>query len=167
MKNKFVSSICVFIFGAALGILSKLLDIHTQIFGNLFSELPIWILLGTLISIYSCSPQKAACNVFLFCIGMLSTYYITAEITHSVYGYTYIKFWSVFSCICPIFAYFTWKTKEKGFFPKVISIGIVCVSVFCSLFLFSLDIFDCIINMVLVYFLFFHKINRENNKSSA
>lgn len=160
-------SIGVFFFGACLGVFSKLFDIHTQVLGNLFSEFPIWILLGVLLSIYSRSPKQAAWNLFLFCIGMLPAYYITAEITHSVYGYAYIKGWAVFACICPIFAYFTWMAKEKGIFPIIIRFGIVCVSLFCSIFLFSLDVFDCIIHIVLVYFLFIHKIKRTRSESSA
>ena len=96
-------------------------------------------------------------NVFLFSIGMLITYYLTAHITHSVYGWTFIKGWTIFACISPIFAYFTWMTKEKGILPIIIRIGISGVSIFCSLFLFTVNIFDLIINLVLIYFLFLKK----------
>lgn len=156
----------MFFIGAMLGVLSKLFDIHTEILGNLFSEFSIWILLGTLISIHSGTKKKAAWNMFTFCAGMLLTYYITAEITDSVYGSTYIKGWSVFACLCPVFAYFTWMTKEKGIFPKIISLGIIGVSLFCSLFLFSLNIFDFIINAALIYVLFIKKIDRTAQDNS-
>ena len=136
MKNKIFNPIFMFVIGATLGVASKLFDIHTKILGNIFSEFAIWILLGTIISIYSEDKKKAMINVFLFSIGMLITYYLTAHITHSVYGWTFIKGWTIFACISPIFAYFTWMTKEKGILPIIIRIGISGVSIFCSLFLF-------------------------------
>ncbi len=157
MKNKIFNPIFMFVIGATLGVASKLFDIHTKILGNIFSEFAIWILLGTIISIYSEDKKKAMINVFLFSIGMLITYYLTAHITHSVYGWTFIKGWTIFACISPIFAYFTWMTKEKGILPIIIRIGISGVPIFCSLFLFTVNIFDLIINLVLIYFLFLKK----------
>lgn len=162
MKNKILNPIIIFMIGLILGIASKLFDIYTEILGNIFSEFSIWILFGTLISIYSDNKKKAMLNVFLFCISMLISYYLTAHITHSVYGWTFIKGWTIFACISPIFAYFTWMTKEKGFQPIIIRLGIIGVSVFSSMFLFSFDIFDLIINLILIYFLFFKKIKRYN-----
>ena len=162
MKNKIFNPIIIFIIGLILGIVSKLFDIYTEILGNIFSEFAVWILFGTLISIYSDNKKKAMINVFLFCIGMLITYYLTAHITHSVYGWTFIKGWTLFACVSPIFAYFTWMTKEKGFLPIIIRLGIIGVSIFSSLFLFTFDIFDLIINLILIYFLFFKKIKRSN-----
>ena len=162
MKNKILNPIIIFIIGLMLGIVSKLFDIYTEILGNIFSEFAVWILFGTLISIYSDNKKKAMINVFLFCIGMLITYYLTAHITHSVYGWTFIKRWTLFACVSPVFAYFTWMTKEKGFLPLIIRIGIIGVSIFSSLFLFTFDIFDLIINLILIYFLFFKKIKRSN-----
>ena len=162
MKNKILNPIIIFIIGLMLGIVSKLFDIYTEILGNIFSEFAVWILFGTLISIYSDNKKKAMINVFLFCIGMLITYYLTAHITHSVYGWTFIKGWTIFACVSPIFSYFTWMTKEKGFLPLIIRIGIIGVSIFSSMFLFTFDIFDLIINLILIYFLFFKKIKRSN-----
>ncbi len=153
MKNKILNPITIFIIGALLGIISKLFDIYTEVLGNIFSEFAIWILLGTLISIYSDTKRKAMINVFLFCIGMLLTYYLTAIITHAVYGWAFIKGWTIFAFVSPLLAYFTWMAKEKGFLPLIIRLGITGVSVFCSLFLFTVDIFDLIINLVLIYFL--------------
>ena len=82
-----------FILGALLGIISKLLDINdfnTGI-GNMFSEVPIWILIGVFITFNSKDMRSAMLNVFLFNIAMIFTYYVTAEITNSIYGVSYIK----------------------------------------------------------------------------
>lgn len=169
MKNKILNPICMFVVGAILGVISKLLDIYDTVlyldmtFASILSELSIWILLGVLISIYSKTKKDAMINVFIFCVGMLITYYLTAEITNAIYGWTFIKGWTIFTLFTPLFAYFTWKTKEKGFFAKIISIGIIIVTIIASIILFGGPrIYDVVIVILLIYFLFFKKIKRIN-----
>ena len=54
--------------------------------------------------------------------------------------------------------FFTWITKEKSILPKIISIGIILVSLLTSIIFFDrLRIYDLIINGILLYFLFFKK----------
>lgn len=49
-------------------------------------------------------------------------------------------------------------SKEKGIFPKIISVGIVAVSVLSSILLLGrLRVYDFIIDSVLIYILFFKK----------
>lgn len=144
----------MFITGLCLGIISRLLDIYTQNLGNIFSQMAIWILFGVLISIYSKTKRKAMLNVLLFYIGMLITYYFVAFITNGVYSSTYIIEWSIFALCSPVMAYFAWMSKEKGLFAKIISI--VIVSILSSIILFDrLRIYDYIINLILIYILFF------------
>lgn len=105
--------------------------------------------------------KKAMGNVLVFCIGMLITYYFVAMITKGVYSNIFILGWSVFALCSPIMAYFTWLSKEKGIFPKIICVGIVLVSFLSSILFFDrLRIYDFLINGVLVYILFFKKIDR-------
>lgn len=151
----------MFLIGLILGIVSRLLDIYTQNLGNIFSQMAIWILFGVLISIYSSSKKKAMLNIFPFCIGMLITYYFVAFITKGFYSNTFIIAWTIFAFCSPILAYFTWMTKQKGIFPKIISIGIILVSMLSSIVLFDrLRIYDFIINGIMIYYLFIKKINR-------
>lgn len=160
MKNKLTPAM-MFLFGAALGVVSKLLDIYTSNLGNIFSQMSIWILLGTLIAIFSKSKGKAALNVFVFCIGMLITYYITAKLTSSVYGMTFIYGWAAFSLCSPVFAVLTWMTKEKGGIPKILSVGILLVTLLISIVVFSGPrVYDIVIMLALAYFLFVHKVKR-------
>lgn len=160
MKNKF-TPVMMFIFGAVLGVVSKLLDIHTSNLGNIFSQMSIWILLGTLIAIFSKTKGKAALNVFVFCIGMLITYYITAELTNSAYGMTFIYGWAAFSVCSPVFAALTWMTKEKGVLGKIISFGILVVTLTVSMVVFDGPrVYDIVIMLVLAYFLFVHRVKR-------
>ena len=156
-----IDPILLFIFGAVLGVVSKLLDIHTSNLGDIFSQMSIWILLGTLIAIFSKTKGKAALNVFVFCIGMLITYYITAELTNSVYGMTFIYGWAAFSVCSPVFAILTWMTKEKGVLGKIISFGILVVTLTVSMVVFDgTRVYDIVIMLVLAYFLFIHKVKR-------
>ena len=72
----------MFLSGLFLGTAARLLDIYMQNLGEIFSQMSIWILIGTLIAIYSPTKRSAMCNIFPFCIGMLLTYYATAMFTH-------------------------------------------------------------------------------------
>ncbi len=161
MKKYILNPISMFVLGLVLGIISRLLDIYTSNLGNIFSQMAIWILFGVLISIYSKTKKKAMINILPFCIGMLITYYFVAFITKGVYSDTYIIGWTIFALCSPVFAYFTWMTKEQGIFSKVISIGIVLVSILSSIILFDrLRIYDFVIDGIIVYYLFFKKIER-------
>lgn len=152
----------MFCIGLILGIISRIFDIYTQNLGNIFSQMAIWILFGTLISIYSKTKRMAMINIFPFCIGMLITYYVSAIITKGVYSNIFIIGWSIFAFCSPIFAYFTWMTKEKGVFPIIISIGIILISILSSIILFDrLRIYDLLIDGLLIYYLFFKKIKRD------
>ncbi len=162
--KKILNPFMMFIIGLILGVISRLLDIYTQNLGNIFSELAIWILFGVLISINSKTKKKAMINIFPFCIGMLLTYYFVAFITNGVYSKDYIIGWTIFALFSPIMAYFTWQTKEDGILPKLISIGIVLVSILSSIILFDrLRIYDYIIDLILIYVLFFKKVKRNKN----
>lgn len=161
MKERILNPISMFVIGLLLGIASRLLDIYTQNLGNIFSQMAIWILFGVLISIYSSSKKKAMLNILPFCIGMLITYYVVAAITNGVYSKIFIIGWTLFALCSPIFAYFTWTTKEKGVFPKVISVAIILVSILSSIILFDrLRIHDFLIDGLLIYFLFFKEVKR-------
>lgn len=151
----------MFISGGILGILARVLDIFTQNLGNIFSELSVWILIGVLISIYSASKKKAMMNIFPFCIGMIIAYYLTAKITNGVYSMNFIIGWIIFSMCSPVLAYFTWSTKEKGVWPRIISLGILAVTVLASVILFDGPrIHDIIILILLIYFLFIKDVRR-------
>ena len=161
MKKYILNPLSMFLLGLILGIISRLLDIYTTNLGNIFSQMAIWILLGTLISIYSDTKKKAMINILPFCLGMLITYYYVAFITKGIYSNTFIIGWTIFALLSPVFAYFTWLTKERGILPKIISIGVLLVSISSSVILFDrLRIYDFIIDGILFYYLFIKKIDR-------
>lgn len=151
--------------GLLLGIAARLFDIYFQNLGEIFSQMAIWILLGTGIAI--CSPTKKAAmgNIFPFCMGMLAAYYVTAAITHGVYSRTFIIGWTLYALTSPVMAYFAWMAKEPGAFSKIIAAGITAVSVMSSVLLFDhLRLYDFVIDGVLIYILFFKKIKRSQKR---
>lgn len=88
-----VSMLCV---GLLLGIVSRLFDIYCPLLGEIFSQMSVWILLGTLIAGYSPTKKAAMLNIFPFCLGMLLTYYAMAS---SLMGPTVGRLSSVGRCL--------------------------------------------------------------------
>ena len=145
--------------GLVLGALSRVFDIYCQVLGEIFSQMAIWVLLGTLIAIYSPTVKIAMLNILVFCLSMLAAYYAVAIITHGVYAWSYIKKWTVFALFSPVMAYFARLSKRRGVFPKIIALGITAFSLLSSILLFErLRIYDFLIDGLLVYFLFFKKL---------
>ena len=161
MKRRIMNPFAMLCFGLAIGAAARLLDIFTTNGGEIFSQMAVWILMGTLISIYSKTAKHAMGNVLAFCLGMLVTYYFVAALSHGVYSMGFVIGWTVFALCSPVMAYFAWLTKERGIFAKIVRVGIVAVSILSSILLFDrLRIYDFLIDGTLLYFLFFKKVNR-------
>lgn len=123
------------IIGAAAGIISKLADVYSEIFGNITSAMGIWIFICVTICAFSKSPFRAAAYVFFFCAAMIAGYYLTAELGELYYSRSYVKGWSVFTLLTPIFALVTWFARGNGKLPWVLRVGIAAVTV-CGMFVF-------------------------------
>lgn len=123
--------------GLITGVGVKLMDIYTVHLGNIFSQMSVWIFLCSALAVYSSTPRRAAVNVFLFCAGMLLTYYLTAEGMHSPYSMTFVYGWSVFSLFSPLLAFFTWYAKGKGTVSRLLTAGIVVVLLVLAVLLFD------------------------------
>ena len=118
------------VLGLITGFLVKMLDIHcyAQHFGvslsDIFSQAGVWVVIGVAISLYSRDNRTAMANIFLFCAGMLLTYYITAEVTNSIYGWSFIKAWAAFACLSPLMAYLVRLTLRPGPLALVLKLGV-------------------------------------------
>lgn len=151
--------------GLLLGAAARLFDIYTQNLGNIFSQMAIWVLFGTLIAIYSPTRVRAMINILPFCLGMLATYYITATLTKDLtiwyINWNVIKYWTVFAFLSPFAALLVWQTKKNGILGKIIGVGVVLFSALTSVIMFDGPRFyDFVIDGLLIYFLFFKKIDR-------
>ena len=82
LLNPFSMLVC----GLVIGTAARLMDIYCENLGEIFSQMSVWILLGTLIAIYSPTKKAAALNILPFCLGMQLTYNPVAKNSHGVYG---------------------------------------------------------------------------------
>ena len=162
MKYKIkINNKTTFILGAILGIVSKLLDINefNTGLGNTFSEISIWILLGVIITLISKTKKDSMLNVFLFNIGMIFTYYVTAEITNSIYGVSYIKYWTKVALISPFLSFIVYQVKRKDYLGKLISILIIVSTIYIILRFGGPRYYDFIILFILIYLLYKERRN--------
>lgn len=123
--------------GILLGAVAKLLDIYTSNLCNIFSQMSVWIFLCTVIAVLSSTPFRAAVNVFSFCIGMLAAYYLTAELTSSVYSMLFIYGWTLFALLSPALGFCAWYARGKGLVSKIIIAGIIFVILAAAVILFD------------------------------
>lgn len=139
--------------------------IYTQNLGNVFSQMSIWIFICTIIAASSNSPQRASINVFLFSVGMLVTYYITAQIIQNVYSIAFIYGWAAFSLCTSVFAFFTWYSKGRGWVKTAISCGILLFIILCAMILFDKIRFsDILILLLTTVYLFFIPVKNDCTK---
>ena len=105
-----------------LGVIDRAFDVH-----NFFGTFAPWIVLAVFISIKSSSPIRAGINVFVFFVGMVTSYYLYSNFVAGFFPRRYAMVWGGFTLLSPILAFFCWYAKGKGWFAFVISAGILGV----------------------------------------
>ena len=141
-KAKILISIGIALSGLLLGVFQKYIDGGVempQIFQSLdivnyFGRFAIWMLLGTIISVYAGTPIRASVNTFLFFISMISAYYLYCNFVSGFLPTSYMMIWIVLSFVSPLIAYICWYAKGKGVAAIAISAVILGV-IFSQAFL--------------------------------
>lgn len=110
--------------GFLLGVVQKWLDstasnhfpeILQQLdFRNYFGRLAIWMLLGTILSVYSPTPLWAAINTLCFFLSMLAGYYLYCNYVLGFLPRRYMQMWIVISFFAFFMAYVCWYAKGNG-----------------------------------------------------
>ena len=140
--------------GSNLPLMLQQLDIR-----NYFGRLAIWILLGTIISVYSESPLRAAINTFLFFISMLAGYYLYCNYILGFLPRTYMMMWIVIAFVSFFMAYICWYAKGEGIIAIFISsiiMGVLLAQAFNlnitqGFYMYhSLEVFTWIIGVILL-----------------
>lgn len=134
-NQKLLNTILIFILGISLGIFSKWLDslalydsiswhrfIEIIDLGNILSELPIWILLATTISVFSESPKRASLNVFLFFLGMNISYHMYTVYVLGFNPKSYMMIWYLITLISPLMAALCWYAKKDSKISTVLRV---------------------------------------------
>lgn len=121
----------IILLGFLLGVFQKWIDgtgssilpmILQQLdIGNYFGRLAIWVLLATIISVYSESPIRASINTFFFFISMLAGYYLYCNYILGFLPRTYMMMWIVIAFASFFMAYICWYAKGEGIIAILIS----------------------------------------------
>lgn len=132
-----MATIGVIVFGFALGVLQKWIDgSPSNIFPllmqrldirNYFGRLAVWILLATVISIYSKTPLRASINTFSFFVSMLAGYYLYCNYILGFLPKAYMMVWVGISFASVFMAYICWYAKGNGMISILISGAIIGV----------------------------------------
>lgn len=137
LNKKIINTVRILFFGIVLGTFSKFLDtIPTNelpfIFEfsdirNFFGRFAIWLLIALCISIYSNSSIRASINVFVFFMGMVTSYYLYSKFVAGFFPRSYAMIWGAFTVISPILAFICWYATGKSKLAFVLSVMILAV----------------------------------------
>ena len=145
ISKKIINSLLILVLGIILGAFSKWLDNMAiddmiwwqHILGlldlrNVFSEFGIWIFLAVLISIFSKTPLRASLNVFLFFLGMTTSYHLYTILFSGFNPKSYMMIWYAITLITPILAFICWYAKGNSKVSLIICIVILAVMMLFS-----------------------------------
>lgn len=149
--RQIVDTFAVIFLGIALGTFSKFLD-NTAVnklpfifgyldIGNFLGRFAIWILIAVCISIYSNSSIRAAINVFVFFVGMVTSYYLYSKFVAGFFPRSYAMIWYGFTVISPMLAFICWYAKGKSKLSFALSSMIIAV-LFNMTFIYSMTYFE-------------------------
>lgn len=135
--RQFADTIVILLLGIALGTFAKFLDTTASndlpfIFEyldirNFLGRFAIWVLIALCISVYSNSSIRASINVFVFFIGMVTSYYMYSKFVAGFLPRSYAMIWYGFTIVSPLLAFICWYAKGKSKFSFLLSAMIIAV----------------------------------------
>lgn len=127
IKHSLIAALGALLLGIALGVFSKWLDALSindavawqHLLGmldlrNVFSELPVWLLLAAAIAVFSPAPLWAAGRVFLFFAGMTVSYHVYTVFICGFNPRSYMLLWYGAALLSPLLAVLCWYAKGDG-----------------------------------------------------
>ena len=122
--------------GVLLGVFQKYIDggaempqiLQSLDIVNYFGRFAVWLLLGTMISVYASTPVRASVNTFLFFISMVAAYYLYCHFISGFLPVSYLMIWIILSFASPFIAFICWYAKGKGIAAIAISAVILGVT---------------------------------------
>lgn len=131
LHKSVLNTLLILLLGLVLGVGQKSLDsvpynelpllLQRLDIVNYFGRLAIWILLGTVLSVYSRSPLRAGLNVFFFFLSMIIGYYLYSNYVLGFLPMRYMMIWIVMTFLSFFIGYISWYAKGKGMVSILIS----------------------------------------------
>ena len=111
-----------FAFGMFLGFIAKYSDAHSNgllenawdIISHLTTRIGIWVLIATILAVWSKNPRMAATKVFTFFVGKLMVYYIYSMWIFGFFPTYYFLRRGFIALASPVAAYIVWYSKGTG-----------------------------------------------------
>ena len=137
LKKQVLITCVIMLAGAVIGVLQKWMDgtpdnmfpTWMQELGivTYFGRLAVWVLLATIISVYSKTPLRASVNTFVFLLSMVAGYYIYCNFVLGFLPVSYMMIWIIIAFASFFAAYVCWYAKGHGIVAIIISSGIIGV----------------------------------------
>lgn len=151
VSRKIRNTIIILCLGIVLGTFSKFLDNTASnalpfIFEyldvrNFLGRFAVWLLIALCIAIYSRSSLRASLNVFVFFVGMVTSYYLYSKFIAGFFPRSYAMIWFGITAISPLPAFGCWYAKGKSKISLVLSAIIIAV-LFNTTFVYGWIYFD-------------------------
>lgn len=154
------NSLLILLLGVALGAVSKWSDNHMAVwFAEVTSGIALWILLAATVALYSRTAMRAALNVFLLLGGMVGAYYLTAVLTNSVWGESFMIGWGVAAVLSVVPGYLVWFAKGRSRRAWLLSLGVLAVQIALVIALFrTVRIYDIVMILLTAAVLLVDKV---------
>jgi hypothetical protein len=155
-----------FIFGILLGVIAKFSDtvpsngdigMFFSFISDITTNLGIWVVMATLIAVWSRSPIYASLKVLTFFLGMLLAYYVYSQVLFGFFPTYYFIRWGIIALVSPIAAYTVWFSRGEGWRAAIcaaLPIGLLFAQGYPFFYLFSIvfgfDLFLAILLLVIL-----------------
>ena len=119
------NAVLLALLGITLGVFAKWLDelvvddriwwqliIERLDLGNVFSEMPVWLVLTMAIAVFSGSPGRAALNSFVFLLGMCLAYHAYTIVFAGFNPDRYMMIWYGITAASPLLGAVCWYGKS-------------------------------------------------------
>ena len=178
-NRKIINTIAVLFLGIAFGLFSKFLDFHQAELPSVFMAIDravdvhnflgrfaIWVLIALCISIYSNSAIRASVNVFVFFVGMVTSYYLYSNYVAGFFPRSYAMIWFGLTISSPFFAFICWYAKGKSKPAFMLSILILAV-LFNMTFVYGWGYFEALSVLELAVFIIGLTVLRRDTLRSS
>lgn len=118
IKREMLISLFVMLLGLVLGYIAKITD-SISMFGEIGTDLGIWVFIVSIIVAFSHTPITAAINALLFFLSMLASYYLYGHLVLGFFPRAYFIGWLIVALLSPFGGLIVWFSRGKGWMAAV------------------------------------------------